>query len=89
MASKARVEYKPDAFRQILTSQRVLAELTRRAERIAAAADQAANDPGGHDVLTDIGRNRARAAVLTRTPKSMWKEAVQHTLTSSFGAGRG
>ncbi len=87
--ARVTIRYKSEAFRQILTSQRVLAELVARAERIATAADRAANDPGGHDVLTDIGRRRARAAVLTRTPKSMWKQATQQTLVSSFGAGRG
>ena len=87
--ARARVEFKSEGFRQVLTSQKVLGELTRRANSIRQAADAAANDPGGHEVLTDIGRRRARAAVLTRTPKAMWKEAVHHTLTSSFGAGRG
>jgi hypothetical protein len=67
----------------------MLALLVARANRIAQAADTAANDPGGHEVLSEIGPARARAAVLTRTPKSMWKEAVEHSLTRSFGAGRG
>lgn len=87
--AKVRIQYKSAGFREILRSQQVLAALTARANRIASAADAAANDPGGHEVLTDIGPNRARAAVLTRTPKSMWKEATQHSLLNSFGAGQG
>jgi hypothetical protein len=87
--ARARITFKSEGFRQVLTSQQMLAELARRADRVRQAADIAANDPGGHVVLTDIGRNRARAAVLTNTPKSMWKEAVEHSLTRSFGAARG
>ncbi len=73
----------------LLKSPQVQAELRRRAERVRAAADAAANDPGGHRVVTEVGHHRARAAVITDTPKSMWKEAVHHTLTSSLDAGRG
>jgi nucleotide-binding universal stress UspA family protein len=87
--AKVKITYKPGVVRDLHRSPRMLAELTARANRIAQAADTAANDPGGHEVLTEIGPGRARAAVLTRTPKSMWKEATLHTLTSSLGAGRG
>jgi hypothetical protein len=84
-----KIVYKPNTFRDLHRSPQMLALLVARANRIAQAADTAANDPGGHEVLSEIGPRRARAAVLTRTPKSMWKEATLHTLTSAFGAGRG
>lgn len=84
----ARVVINQQAFREILNSPAVVADLRRRAEAIAQTADTAANAPGGHRVVTEQGPRRARAAVLTRTPKAMWKEAHQRTLTSSIGAGR-
>lgn len=76
------------ALREILNAPGVVADLRRRAEAIAQTADTAANAPGGHSVVTEQGARRARVAVLTRTPKAMWKEAHQRTLTSSVGAGR-
>jgi hypothetical protein len=76
-------------LRQILRSQEALRLVEQRAHRIASAADSAANAPGGHEVVSEIGRNRARAAVVTATPKAMYKEATVRSLTSSMGAGRG
>lgn len=85
----ARIELRRGALVEIMRSAGMQAELRRRAEAVRSAADSAANDPGGHRAVSEVGANRARAAVLTGTPKSMWKEAVHHTLVSSIGAGRG
>lgn len=84
----ARVVMRPGALPRILKSPAALAEVARMANAVVKEADQRANDPGGHRVDSQIGRNRARAAVITATPKSMWKEAVEHTLLSAFGAAR-
>lgn len=84
----ARVTVNKAALMKLLKSPEVRADLVRRADNIRAAADVAANDPGGHWVDSQIGERMARAAVITATPKSMWKEAVHKTLTSSVDAGR-
>lgn len=83
-----RIEINRAGLREILRSPGVQRDLEQRARRIATAADAAANDPGGHRVVTEVGPNRARAAVITGTPKSMYKEATQRTLTRSIDAGR-
>lgn len=72
-----------------LKSPKTLALLVERAERIAQAANRAAHDPAGHEVVSEVGPHRARAAVVTATPKAMFKEATVRSLTSSLGAGRG
>lgn len=84
----ADVKVNQKILRDLLRSPEVLADLERRAEAIAHAADAAANDPGGHKVDSQTGRKRARASVRTGTPKSMWKEAVHRTLTGALDAGR-
>lgn len=76
-------------MRGLLVHPTVAADLLRRGNAIAAAADGAANDPGGHRVISETGEHRARVAVVTATPKAMWKEATQRSLSSALGAGRG
>ena len=85
----ARLTINARSIRQILRSKEALRLVENRAERIARAADSAANDPGGHRVVSEIGSTRARAAALTATPTAMYKEATVRSLTSSRGAGRG
>lgn len=86
--AKFRVVVNPAGLREILRSGGVRDDLQRRAQAIAAAADAAANDPGGHRVVVETGANRARAAVVTATPKSMYKEATLRSLSRSIDAGR-
>lgn len=69
-------------IRAILRSETVRAELVRRAENIAAAAGP------GHVVDSQIGRNRARAAVITTTAQAMAAEARDRNLTRAIDAGR-
>jgi hypothetical protein len=71
------------AMRDILRSPRVLADLERRAERIASAAGP------GHEVESEVGRNRARAAVITSSFEAMHREATSRSLTVAMDAGRG
>lgn len=72
----------------LLRDPRVAADLLRRANQIAAAADGAANEPGAHTAEVETGPNRARAAVYTETPRAMALEARDRTLTHSLDAGR-
>lgn len=70
--------------REILRSQRVADELARRARRIAARAGGEAD----YRVDVEVGRNRARAAVITETPQAREAEAHHRTLTRALDAGR-
>jgi hypothetical protein len=69
-------------IRALLKSEAVRADLERRAENIAAAAGP------GHIVDSQIGRNRARAAVITSTAEAMRAEATDRNLTRAIDAGR-
>jgi hypothetical protein len=69
-------------IRALLKSEAVRADLERRAENIAAAAGP------GHIVDSQIGRNRARAAVITATAEAMRAEATDRNLTRAIDAGR-
>lgn len=60
----------------------VVREVTRIAEKIAADAGP------GHRVETEIGRNRARAVVITDTTEAALAEATDHNLTRAFDAAR-
>lgn len=69
-------------MRSLLRSQAVLGDLERRAAAIAAAAGP------GHVAEGDIGRNRARAAVITATVEARVAEAKRRNLTRAIDAGR-
>lgn len=68
---------------QLLKSQGVSADLTRRAHAVAAAAGP------GMEVETRIGRTRARASVVTATTEARRAEANHRRLTAALVAGRG
>lgn len=68
--------------RELLRSEAVRRDLERRAQNIAAAAGP------GHIVDSQIGRNRARAAVITATFDAMRAEARDRNLTRAIDAGR-
>lgn len=82
MASNVRIEFNDKAFRDLLRSDEVKADLERRARRIAAAAGP------GHVAESERQRNRARAAVITETSEAKRAEAVDHALTRAIDAGR-
>lgn len=77
-----------DGIRDVLRSPGVQAELKRRADAIAAAANSAAGLDDGFVVDVEVGRNRARAVIVTATADAMVAEATNRTLTKSFDAGR-
>lgn len=70
------------AMREVLRSDGVAGDVTRRARRIATAAGP------GHEVDTRLGRNRARASVRTATHAAREAEALNRNLTASIDAGR-
>jgi hypothetical protein len=77
-----------DGVKALLRSEGVQAELRRRAEQIAAAANAASGLDAGFVVDNDVGKNRARSVVVTATADAMVAEATDRTLTRSFDAGR-
>lgn len=66
----------------ILKSAKVQAELKARADRIAAAAGE------GMVATVQVGKNRARASVITATRKARENEARNRSLTRALDAGR-
>lgn len=80
--SNVRIVLNRRGVRDLLRSREIAADLTRRAERIASAAGP------GHRVESEIGPNRARAAVITDTVDAMVAEATHRTLTRALDAGR-
>jgi hypothetical protein len=86
MAVKVKINLK--GLFALMNDPGVIADLERRAHAIADAANIASESPRGHFVVSDTGKKRARAAVVTGTKKAMRKEAVHATLTKSIDAGR-
>lgn len=81
---KVRVVHDHKAYEALLKDPAVLADLQRRAEAIA----EAANAEGLHVVRFEVGKNRARAAVITGDVKAMLAEANHQNLTRAIAAGR-
>lgn len=68
--------------RALLRDPKIVADLTRRGNAIAAAAGT------GFVVDVEVGRSRARVEVVTRTPEAMQREATYRSLTRAVDAGR-
>jgi hypothetical protein len=85
-----RVVVHSKGVRQLLADPGVTADLARRANAIAAAADTAAGDGALHRVEIEpgSGHRRSRAAVITENLAARKGEAVDRSLTASLGAGR-
>lgn len=77
-----RVQLNRAAVRQLLRSTEVQADLKRRGEAIAAVAGP------GHEVVSTVGRNRARTTVRTVTPQASIAEQAHKNLTNALKAGR-
>lgn len=80
--STVRITMNKPNIRKLLRSPEMLADLERRAERIAAAAGP------GFEVDSEVGPNRARAAVIARTGEARHAEATRRALTQAIDAGR-
>lgn len=80
MAANVRIQLNHPAVRSILRSDRVMRDLQKRANAIAAKAGP------GHEVDTRIGRNRDRATVRTSHPVGASGRA---NLKNAISAGRG
>ena len=78
-----RVRMNPKGARAILRSPEVLAELRRRADRVATVAGDGMEADGG------VGPRRARASGRTATIQARRREAKSKALTRALDAGRG
>ncbi len=78
-----RLVIKRRAVALLLKTPEVQADIAGRARAVAAAAGP------GHRVESEVGQNRARAAVITDTREARLAEARGHGLVRAFGAGRG
>lgn len=81
MAQKVRIEMQSEGFKQLLNSQPVADEITRRAQNIADAAGP------GHVVYRNR-TDRATARVVTADFDARLSEARDKTLTRAIDAGR-
>lgn len=79
----ARFDMNERAIGELLRSPAVLADLRRRAERVAARAGP------GHEVDAGIGSTRARVTVRTVSTAAKRAEAADRNLTRSIDAARG
>ena len=81
--ARMRIEFRRAAFRELRTSEAAIADVTGRAEAVAAAAGD------GFEVLpVQAPRNRARALVGTTTYEAMKRNAEENTLLRALDAGR-
>lgn len=80
--TKVRIVLNRRGVRELLRSPEIQGDLARRAHNIANAAGL------GHEVDTQVGPNRARAAVFTDSIDAMLAEATTRDLTRAIDAGR-
>lgn len=77
-----RIKWNMAAFRALRTAPGVTADLSRRAERVAAACGD------GFVARTTPGtRGRSRAAVITASPDAIRRNARDNTLVRNLRAG--
>lgn len=82
MPDDIEVKWDSKGIRQVLRGEPMLADMERRADQIAQAAGE------GNEVRSEIGTNRARAAVVTVSGDAVRNEIRDHTLTRALDAGR-
>jgi hypothetical protein len=74
---------------EIMRSPEMLAEVTKRAEAIAAAANAEYRGEGeGFVAHSNVHSTRARGSVVTATNQAAYAEAKYGLLTKSMDAGR-
>jgi hypothetical protein len=83
--AKVTVKINRQAIREILRSDRVLADLTRRAAAVAAASS---TGDLTYEVRSDVGRARARAAVIASGARTNAHELAHHDLARTIDHAR-
>lgn len=84
--AKIAIKWRFPAFREMRSTSEVQAELSRRAQRIAAAAG-----PGYEAGTPHVtgGWGRGRVSVRTATTSARRRESREHNLLRALNAGRG
>lgn len=83
--AKARIQWMNKGFRELLNDPGVVADLERRADLIAVAAN--ASGDGEYATGSSSGGRRGRSAVYTWDFRAMYDNARNHTLLRSLDAG--
>lgn len=77
--------FRPEGLVEIMRSDRVLADLVRRAEAVAAATSVGDLT---YEVRSDVGRRRARAAVIAAGARTNAHELAHHDLARTIDRAR-
>lgn len=78
-----RVVHHAKAYRAVLTDPKLVADLRRRAEQIAAASGE------GYEAKSEpLPKRRARAAVVTVSAKAKRENSAENTLIRNLSAGK-
>lgn len=78
-----------DGIRELLRSNEIRMMLAERAHRVAdTAASMSVSGRSTYRVDSEIGKKRARAAVLTDSPAAMMAEATMRRLAIAIDAAR-
>jgi hypothetical protein len=85
MANDVRLEINRQVIGHILRSDQVLADLVRRAEAVATATS---SGDLTYEVRSDVGRNRARAAVIAAGARTNAHELAHHDLARTIDHAR-
>ena len=88
--AKPKIKVNHRAIVEIMRSPEMLAEVTKRAEAIAAAAnaEYRGNGEDGFIANSHVHSTRARGSVVTATNQAYYAEAKYGLLTKSMDAGR-
>jgi len=87
--AKPRIKVHNRAMVEIMRSPEMLAEVTKRAEAIAEAANAEYTGEGeGFVAHSNVHSTRARGTVVTATNQAAYAEAKYGLLTKSMDAGR-
>lgn len=85
MANDVRLEINRQIIGHILRSDQVLADLVRRAQAVATATS---SGDLTYEVRSDVGRNRARAAVIAAGARTNAHELAHHDLARTIDHAR-
>lgn len=83
-----RIKWRIKGFRELRQDMGVADDLERRAEDIADACNDALPDGGGYQSTAIIGKNRARASVITTNFEAIYDNYKNATLIRNLDAGR-
>lgn len=89
--ARVRLEFHYEGFNEVRTSPEVTADIHRRTDAIAAAANGMVEGGTGDDFegRKTVNKTRARGSVITVTAEAMLAQQRDHVLERALDAGRG